>query len=111
MKLDKRMLSFIAAYAAYVVGVHVIEGPWQNWKKTPGVYDNWTWTHVIWGAIAKQWGITLEELMLLSVANEGAEWALRQTRPDILFGTEESVGNVARDLAWTAIAFQLTPKK
>ena len=111
MKLDSRLLSFIGAYSAYVLFVNNVDGPWVNWKKTPGVYDNWTWTHVAWAAIAKRWGITLEELIMLSVVNEGAEYALRQLRPDILFGTEESLGNVVRDIAWTAAAFKLTPRR
>lgn len=111
MTFDKRLFSFIAAYGAYFVFLHAVDGPWTGWKKKPGLYDNWTLTHLAWAAIAKRWGITLEELMIMTVANEGAEWVLRQTRPDLLFGTEESWGNVARDVALTALAYKLTPAK
>ena len=107
--IDKRLLSFVAAYGAYFAFLHVVDGPWRHWKKTPGVYDNWTLTHLAWAALAKRWGITFNELMTLTVVNEGLEYALRQTRPDLLFGTEESWGNVARDVAYTALAYKLTP--
>lgn len=102
------LLKFVAAYGAYVVFLHAVPGPWQRWPKGENV-DNWTWTHVLWGAIAKRMGVTAGELAVLVAANEGIEAVARAKRPDLLFGSPEGPGNVWVDVGATMAAFYATP--
>jgi hypothetical protein len=102
------LLKFVARYGAYVAFLHMVRGPWQQWPKGES-FDKWTWTHVVWGVIAKRMGVTAAELAVLSVANEGAEALVRANRPDLLFGSPEGPTNMLADVAVTMAAFYATP--
>lgn len=104
-----RVKSFVATYAAYVLFLHAVDGPWRRWKKgrqRPAV-DPWTLQHLGWGAIARAWGLTREEFFALGLANEAVELATRIARPDLLWGSPESLPNVAVDIAANAAGFEL----
>jgi hypothetical protein len=85
-----------------------MEGPWQRWSKGEHV-DRWTYTHVLWGIVAKRMGVTATELLSLSVANEAVEAWIRQNKPAMLFGSPEQPGNIVVDVVVTMAAFHLTP--
>jgi hypothetical protein len=101
---------FLAIYAAWVVLVNAAPGPWRRWTRGQTV-DPWTLTHVAFGALAYEKGLSLVELNVLGVLNEAAEAGLRRRRPDLLWGEPESGSNIVADvaansagwLAWRAI--------
>lgn len=105
-----RLVTFSAAYAAYVWLLHNVDGPWRRWKKGDAI-DMWTFTHVLWGVIGKRWGLTANEMVVLSVLNEAGEAWVRANRPDLLFGSPESNANVIVDVGVTMAAFAATPAK
>jgi hypothetical protein len=98
--------NFVALYLAYVAAIHFIDGPWKDWKKG-AVVDNWTYTHIAWGMIAKKMGLTLDELFMLEVINEAGEGFVRETRPDLTFGSPESWGNIGADFVSTNVGWHL----
>lgn len=108
--MSPNLLKFIAWYGAYFGFLHVVPGPWQNWPKGESV-DNWTYTHVLWGAIAKRMGVTAGELATLTLVNEGIEAVLRKKAPKLLFGTPEDPDNVWVDFGVTMAAYYGTPGK
>jgi hypothetical protein len=96
------------AYGAYVAALHIVPGPWVRWSKGQ-VVDAWTVTHLAWSVIAKRMGVPLPTLMALAAGNEAVEWVTRLTRPDLTFGSPESVTNVAADLAANYLGYVITP--
>lgn len=100
------MRKFVALYLAYVAALHYVDGPWKGWKKG-AVVDNWTYTHIVWGMIAKKMGLTLDELFLLEVINELGEGIVRETRPDLTFGSPESWSNIGMDFVSTNVGWHL----
>jgi len=104
-----RTLKFILSYGAVTAGMHVLPGPWKNWKKkgTEPALDMWTATHVLWSMIAKKMGIPLYVLMGLAIANEGLEWYIRKNRPDLLWGSPENSSNVMVDLLANWVGYAL----
>ena len=82
----------VAAYSAYVVGLHVVDGPWRSWKKGRAgkAVDPWTLQHVLWGVIAERMRVGREQILLLSAVNEVVELGVRTFRPDMLWGTPET---------------------
>lgn len=100
---------YVAAYGAYVLALHAVEGPWRRWKVgyEGAAVDPWTLTHALWGAIAHRMGVSRSQLLVLSAANEGAEWATRTFRPDLLWGTPETSANVGVDLVATLAGWEL----
>jgi hypothetical protein len=99
-----RLVSYSLAYGAYVAFLHVVPGPWRNWKRgyEGQALDPWTLQHVLWGVIARRWGLTQGQLLALSAANELIEYGVRSRRPDLLWGTPETPANVAVDIAANA---------
>jgi hypothetical protein len=108
--MSPNLLKFIAWYGAYAALLQAVPGPWQRWAKGEYV-DNWTYTHVLWGAIAKRMGVTAAELATLTIANEGIEALLRKNTPGLLFGSPEGPANIATDVVVTMAAFYATPEK
>ncbi len=49
-KRKRNIKGFLGIYALYVAGLHLIPGPWKNWKRGRWV-DKWTLTHILWGAV------------------------------------------------------------
>lgn len=96
---------YLAWYAAYVAGVHLLPGPWRRWEKGRLV-DNWTWTHLVWGALAQRMGLPLQTAVLLAAANEAGEAVLRRRRPGLVFGSPEGPANVAVDVAANAVGWK-----
>jgi hypothetical protein len=86
-----------------VLFLHAVDGPWRHWKENreSHLFDPWSLTHVAWGAIGAHMGLSAREVMVLSTINEAAEWGVRASRPDLLWGTPESSGNVLVDLVAT----------
>jgi hypothetical protein len=91
------MLKFLAAYGGYVAVLHTMPGPWQRWSRGTCV-DMWTLTHVAWSMIGRRMGLTIGQVMALSVANELGEAWVRRYRPEWLFGEHESPCNVVMDV-------------
>ena len=96
---------FIGLYAAWVVGLHLVDGPWRHWKqgREGRPVDPWTLTHLAWGAIGQRMGVSRNQLVALGTVNEFVELGVRTFRPDLLWGTPESPANVIVDVAanWT----------
>jgi len=97
---------YLVAYALTVGGMHAIDGPWKRWTKG-GAVDMWTLTHVLWSVIGQRMGLTLQEVMTLATANEALEWGVRSTRPDMLWGTPESITNAMMDLTANWAGYRL----
>jgi len=97
------LFKYVALYGAYVVALHVVPGPWKNWKKgrEGKALDPWTLQHVLWGALGQRMGLTATEVLYLGTVNEIAEAGIRTLRPDLLWGTPESPSNVLADLVAT----------
>ena len=100
------MIRYIAMYGAYVAFLHAVPGPWRKWSKGQ-VVDWWTVMHVAWGALAERTGLSIQQLMVLTTANEIGEAGIRKYRPDLLWGTPEPWPNVAMDLVFTAMGHKL----
>jgi hypothetical protein len=96
--MEPNVVRYILAYAGYALAVNVVPGPWQSWRREGGSVDGWTATHLFWGALSRRYGINLKVLMLLGVLNEVAEAAIRETRPELLWGAPEDPRNVAVDI-------------
>ena len=107
-----RIVTFSLAYGAYVVFLHAVRGPWRQWKvgREGRILDPWTTQHVMWGAIARAWGISQGQLLALGAANELIEYATRVKRPDLLWGSPESPANVVADLTGSAVGWWLADK-
>lgn len=90
---------FVALYGAYVAALHLVDGPWRNWKRGRPSADPWTVTHVAWGVVARRMGLGRAEFLTLGALNELTEWGVRAFRPDLLWGSPESPANVALDMA------------
>lgn len=94
-----RVVAYSALYGLYVLYLHTTPGPWRAWKQEAGAaIDPWFATHLAWGALAKLVGIGPGALLGLGALNEIVEAELRRRRPDLLWGTPESLPNVAMDL-------------
>lgn len=102
--MERKLVPFLLAYGGYVLTLHLVVGPWRSWSRGEAL-DNWTLTHVAWGAIAKRMGLSARELLVLSLLNEGVEWWLRRNRPDLLWGEPETLLNVALDLGATGVGW------
>lgn len=109
-KRKRNVKGFLGIYALYVLGLHVIPGPWKNWKRGRWV-DKWTLTHILWGAVAQRYGVGQGEIVALAAANEAFEAWLRRNRPDVLWGTPEPWKNVAIDVGTTWAGWKLGAKK
>ena len=107
----KRVAKYSLAYLAYVTALHLIPGPWKQWKvgRAGRATDPWTLQHLLWGALGKAMGLSLTEVMVLSVANEALEAGVRRYRPDLLWGTPETPKNVVVDLLGVAAGWQFLP--
>ena len=101
--MTPRLLSFMAAYGAYVLFINTVDGPWRRWEKG-NVFDTWTITHVAWGVLAKRWGLSLKEIATLTALNELGEASYPT------FGGE-SPANAAADVLTTLAAYVVTPRK
>ena len=99
------MGKFVLSYFLYAGIMNAIAGPWRKWSKGRYV-DNWTWTHLAWGAVARQSGISLQSLILLSVANEVGEAVIRKHYPQLTFGSPETKENVVIDIAATVAGWK-----
>ena len=108
MNSATRLLSYSAAYGATVAMLHLVDGPWKRWPKGQ-LIDNWTYTHIAWGVLAKIWGLSLEQITALTVINELGEAWVRKNRPNLLFGSPESAPNIGMDISTTLVAFRLMP--
>lgn len=97
---------FLALYSGYVAALHTFDGPWREWKRDGDTVDNWTWTHVAWGMIARRMGLGRGEFMVLGALNEVVELGVRTWRPDLLWGTPESTANVVVDLASNLVGWE-----
>lgn len=99
----------MAWYAAYVAALHVVPGPWRQWKRdhAGSAIDPWTWTHLVWGLIAERMGISRRDFSIMGVTNEVVELGVRKARPDLLWGSPETAGNVIVDLAANALGWEL----
>lgn len=60
---------FLLAYAGYVAGIHLVDGPWRNWSRG-SVVDAWSLTHIGWGMIARRMQVPYRTFMLLGAGNE-----------------------------------------
>lgn len=102
---------FLALYSSYVVALHLVPGPWRSWKVGRagrlGPVDLWSLTHVVWGVIAVRLGLNQADFMKLGAVNELVEAGIRATRPDLLWGSPETLPNVAADLAANWLGFKL----
>ncbi len=99
---------FILAYGSYVAALHLVEGPWKDWKKGgPSAVDKWTATHIAWGAIGQAFGLSHTEITALAAVNEVGEYVVRGVRPDLLWGSPETTANVAIDIAATSAGWWL----
>ena len=104
----RRTSAYVGSYAAYVAFLHAVPGPWRHWKRKSGrAIDPWTGSHILWGAYARIMGIPLVELTALAAANEVGEYAIRRTRPDLLWGSPESTMNVFVDMVATGLGWLL----
>jgi hypothetical protein len=52
-------------------------------------------------------GLSRREFVALGRLNEVAEFVIRKTRPDLLWGSPESFGNVVGDLVANRIGYEL----
>ena len=98
-------IAYVLSYGAYVAILHAVDGPWRSWKvgREGKTLDPWTLQHVAWGALAGLAGITQLELLGLGVLNELVELGVRRARPDLLWGSPETIANVAGDLVAAAL--------
>ena len=105
----KPVIKFAALYGAYVIFLHVVDGPWKHWKegREGQVLDPWTGQHVLWGAIGSYMGLGSGEVLILGTVNEVVEYGVRKFRPDLLWGTPETAGNMFADLAATWVGWQI----
>ncbi len=104
MRPDLR--KYLAVYALYVAALHTFDGPWKNWRRGRWV-DEWTLTHVFWGAVAQRMGLSEGEAVVLGGLNEVFEAWLRRNRPDVLWGTPEPWRNVLLDIGTTWLGWKL----
>jgi hypothetical protein len=105
-----RIVTYSLSYAAYVAFMHGVHGPWRKWKVgyEGRAVDPWTLQHVLWGFLAQRWGLTQKQLLVLGAANELVEYWARVKRPDLLWGTPETVSNVAADLGAAAMGYWIS---
>ena len=99
-----QLATFSAAYTAYVIMLHTVDGPWRNWtiKGKGPTLDAWSLTHLTWGVIGQKFGISLPALVGLSALNEAGEAYLRHIKFLGLWGEPESNLNILTDVASTA---------
>ena len=99
--IEQRILNYSALYGAYVLFLHLIPGPWLQWKqKYPHKpIDPWTSQHIIWGIIAQKMDIKFNELLILGTLNEIIEVLVRRYRPEWLWGAPDISVNALFDLA------------
>ena len=104
-----RLAAFIGFYGGYVLFLHLVDGPWKQWKlgREGQAVDPWTATHIAWGAIGQRFGLTVKEVMVLSTVNEALEYEIRRSRPELLWGEPESPANVLVDIAATWAGYAL----
>lgn len=105
-KKKMHLTKFLTAYAAYVVTLHTVPGPWQQWKRGKFV-DMWTLTHIAWSMVGKRMGVPLPTMMALSVANEIGEAWIRRNRKEWLWAEPESITNIATDIAANYVGYKL----
>ena len=110
MKSHPRYLEFCGLYIFYVLGIHLIKGPWQGWTSQQRTLDEWTLTHLTWGYLGQKFKIPLSSLLLLSIGNEVLEAYLRQIKFLGIWGDPETIANIAGDLGVTSLGW-LTRKK
>ncbi len=103
------MWKFLGAYGLYVAGLHLIDGPWREWKqgRSGSTVDPWTATHVAWGVVAQRMGISREQFVALGALNELVEFGVRTYRPDMLWGSPESGANVVVDMVANLAGWEL----
>lgn len=103
------LLKYVAAYGAYVIFLHAVDGPWRTWKdgREGRAIDPWTLQHVLWGALGAYMGLPPTKMMILSSINEMVEARIRKKRPDLLWGSPESAGNVFMDLVATLAGWKI----
>ena len=109
--MPPRIAKYSLLYLTYVTALHLIPGPWKDWKvgRAGKATDPWTLQHLLWGGLAKTMGLSFGETMVLAAANEAVEAGVRAYRPDLLWGTPETPKNVVVDLLGTAAGWQFTP--
>ena len=92
---------FLAIYAAWVVLVNAAPGPWRKWSRGETV-DPWTLTHVAFGALAYEKGLSLGEINALGILNEAGQTSWRTLppiRPDGFCGVRSQLAGQTRGSA------------
>jgi len=103
----QKYYQFCGLYLLYVLGVHIVPGPWQKWTSHGRALDPWTLTHLMWGYLGKYYGIPLPILLALSLGNEGVEAYLRYIKFLGIWGDPETPKNIAMDLSATSLGWLL----
>jgi hypothetical protein len=71
---------YLIAYAVWAIGINTIDyftpwlrkqegGGWQKAESFP-YWDNWSWTHIGWGALASLMGLSIPTFIVINAANE-----------------------------------------
>ena len=71
---------YLIAYAVWAIGINTIDyftpwlrkqegGGWQKAESFP-YWDNWSWTHIGWGALASLMGLSTPTFVVINAANE-----------------------------------------
>jgi hypothetical protein len=102
------LVRYLLAYGIYVAFLHVVKGPWQAGRTTPGrAFDGWTITHLVWGAISRAFGLSWSTVTMLGVVNEIGELAVHRYRPDLVWGYPETRANRLLDVLATSAGWFL----
>ena len=100
--LNQNLKEYISLYVASVAFVNLVPGPWRKWSRYGEPLDAWTGMHFLWGAIARHYGLSFNEMMVLSLGNEIAEDFIRKNIPQFKWGKGESFSNIYLDVAANA---------
>lgn len=106
--LSSNVKKYLIEYAIYVAFIHLYPGykPWKKWAGNRTLtWDTWSYTHLVWGAIARYQDVSFNELLILGVGNEIFEFIWHYFKFPGIWGEGETLANSLVDLVTNQVGW------